>query len=148
MLDVGCGHGDFYGFLKKQGMEVDYTGIDLSANMIEVATKKYPKATFQKQNLFEINAPFDWVVASGILAYVHGDTWAYIRLVIQKMLSLANAGIALNALSSATPDDERMPAFFYVDPARFLREGEALAHRSEIDQNYLPNDVTLRLLKH
>ena len=42
LLDVGCGVGGFYGFLKERDVRVDYTGIDICEDMIRAAKQDYP----------------------------------------------------------------------------------------------------------
>jgi len=34
MLDVGCGFGDLHGFMQRQRIATDYTGIGLSAELL------------------------------------------------------------------------------------------------------------------
>src|ERR1700690_2407219 len=46
ILDFGCGKGDFYGFLKANGISVSYTGVDINANLIALAGQKYPNVPF------------------------------------------------------------------------------------------------------
>jgi len=54
VLDLGCGNGRLYEILKDK--EVEYTGIDISENLINVAKKKYPKGQFVIGD--GINLPF------------------------------------------------------------------------------------------
>ena len=41
VLDVGCGHGDFYGYLIRKGFCGNYSGVDLTPEMIVIAKNKY-----------------------------------------------------------------------------------------------------------
>jgi len=43
ILDFGCGKGDFYGFLKENGITTTYCGIDINKNLISLAKNKFPK---------------------------------------------------------------------------------------------------------
>lgn len=48
VLDVGCGFGDLYAFLKKQGIHLrKYVGIDINPRMIAIARKRFPKLKFE-----------------------------------------------------------------------------------------------------
>ena len=58
VLDVGCGQGDFCDFL---GTE-NYTGIDISKEMITRAKAKKPNIDFQLTNLLDYETKHDWVV--------------------------------------------------------------------------------------
>ncbi len=70
VLDVGCGTG----FL----LEIEdiwaerYLGVDLSQEMLEVARKKFPQHTFERQDMGSLGYPsgsFDSVVALWSLSY-------------------------------------------------------------------------------
>ncbi|MFA6437305.1 MAG: class I SAM-dependent methyltransferase [Candidatus Paceibacterota bacterium] len=43
-LDLGCGNGRLYEILKNK--EIEYTGVDISENLINIARAKYPKIEF------------------------------------------------------------------------------------------------------
>ena len=42
VVDLGCGLGDLYGYLKKRGFKGKYVGIDATPSMIRAAKKRYP----------------------------------------------------------------------------------------------------------
>src|SRR5262245_13511256 len=46
VLDVGCGMGDLYEWLRERGRRVDYCGIDITPAMIETARCRFPEARF------------------------------------------------------------------------------------------------------
>ena len=54
ILDVGCGLGDLYGWLKSRFKSFNYTGVDITSSMIDEASKSYPDAEFKVQNINEI----------------------------------------------------------------------------------------------
>src|SRR4030042_2838585 len=54
VLDVGCGLGDFYIWLKRKYSDIRYTGIDIIPSMIEIALKNYPEARFYVQDILEL----------------------------------------------------------------------------------------------
>jgi len=43
ILDLGCGNGRWYQFLKEQGIRVDYYGLDISEKLLKIAKEKYPE---------------------------------------------------------------------------------------------------------
>lgn len=67
VLDIGCGAGrDAEQFIQKK---YDYTGIDISEGMIEVAKKRVPEANFKVMDFYSFDFPnesFDgfWAAAS------------------------------------------------------------------------------------
>ncbi len=70
VLDYGCGTGDFYRFLKRRGIKVKYTGIDINENFIGLAKQKYPECTFSVMNADadddELEGYFDYIFICGV----------------------------------------------------------------------------------
>lgn len=56
VLDFGCGVGHLYGYLKRQGFQGEYLGLDVSEQMIEVARTEHPDGRFECRNL--LSEPF------------------------------------------------------------------------------------------
>lgn len=46
LLDVGCGLADFKYWLDAQGIEVQYSGLDITPEMIEKCRQRYPEQEF------------------------------------------------------------------------------------------------------
>jgi len=46
LLDVGCGLGDLFGFLRRTSRRVDYRGIDVRQDFVEAARRRHPDARF------------------------------------------------------------------------------------------------------
>ena len=68
VLDLGCGVGQFYEFLKDK--DIEYRGVDISENLIEIAQKKYKQASFQVADALNLPFPdnyFDKVYAIALL---------------------------------------------------------------------------------
>jgi ubiquinone/menaquinone biosynthesis C-methylase UbiE len=72
ILDLGCGSGRDAHLLTEKGMRV--LGVDFSANMIEIAQKKAPLASFQIMDIEKISfssEEFDGVWAASSLHHIH-----------------------------------------------------------------------------
>ena len=77
ILDMGCGMGWFANQLTKYGPT---TGIDLSEDAIAQARSRFPEATFQAGNVFEMDLHegyFDVIVSQEVIAHVT-DQKAYL----------------------------------------------------------------------
>src|SRR2546430_6183980 len=46
VLDLGCGFGDLYAYLKSRGLDCKYTGYDINPQLIQVARRKFPEVHF------------------------------------------------------------------------------------------------------
>ena len=66
LLDVGCGRGFVYEYLKHK----NYQGIDLSADEVEAARNRFPEGRFDVGDLFSIEGKWDVVLCSRVLIHV------------------------------------------------------------------------------
>ena len=57
VLDVGCASGGFFNIMRSFEPHIEYTGIDLSEKAVELARERYPEATFQVTEGFDL--PFE-----------------------------------------------------------------------------------------
>lgn len=71
VLDVGCGYGYLYGFLKNQYIlgSATYLGIDPNELAIEEAKKRFPNGEFQLGDHTTIDKTYDVVVGVGTLSF-------------------------------------------------------------------------------
>lgn len=57
VLDIGCGNARLYDFLLQQTeIHFDYTGIDISENLLEEAKKKYPQTPFFCESMTDLDS--------------------------------------------------------------------------------------------
>jgi SAM-dependent methyltransferase len=149
LLDVGCGFGDFLVYLRDNGIEPRYTGIDICEPMVRRCRERFENglATFHVGDVLEWAPaePPDFVVASGIFGLDSRDARARIRPTLRRMFEWARVGMACNFLSqrSLEPAENRV----YVDPAEALEMALALTPAVRLDHSYLPNDFTIYLEK-
>lgn len=57
VLDVGCGLGHFYEYVKAQHPSISYVGADQSGPMLQRAHLRYPHAIFMRKNVYELDLP-------------------------------------------------------------------------------------------
>jgi len=103
VLDVGCGFGDLYYYLKARELEVDYTGIDLSPDMIEAAQARTPQAQWAVGDLFDFDPKpqaYDWVMLSGALNEPLQDSGEYLQAILPRLYQTCRKGLALNLLNA------------------------------------------------
>jgi len=71
VLDVGCGNGRFFDFLKEKGL--DYVGVDFSESLVKIAKEKNPKGSFKKANGLNLpfkNGSFENVISIAVLHHI------------------------------------------------------------------------------
>lgn len=111
--DVGCGLAHFYKFLKNKNIKFNYTGSDISSDMILAAKKqsKNKKINLQNINLLEITnktllkkLSADFVVANGLFTVKTNLSnkywWNYIRQMLKKMFYITEECLVFNLMKS------------------------------------------------
>ena len=115
VLDVGCGLGNLYDYLKKQDYNFKYTGVDILPEMIFRAKEKNPQAEFFSANIFEDDLfgdrKFDVIYASGIFNIELGNNEDFLRNALQKFVSLSNKFVVFNLLHARSATKE--PGYYY-----------------------------------
>lgn len=122
ILDYGCGTGDFYRFLKRRGFNnVQYTGVDINENFIELARKKYPECTFNVLDGPEdhVEGFFDYIVICGVFNLRVPGVADDLKEALVMLFKHCNKGLALNALSSHTPIKD--PELNYTSPEEMVK---------------------------
>jgi SAM-dependent methyltransferase len=123
--DFGCGYAALLDHLTRTGAEFDYTGYDISADMIEQARRLHGDHNGCALTTDEAALPVaDYTVASGIFNVrldTPEDSWrGYILETLATLDRLSRRGFAFNMLTSYS-DPERMRAdLYYGDPCAFF----------------------------
>lgn len=125
VLDVGCGTGDLYPFLKTRNKGISYTGVDISTAMIEKAKQKWPKANFvyndfMSPNFPEINCQYDYVFGIGSFNLKVNEQDQYIEETLEKMWRLARRGMVVTMLSDNC-DGPKHEQYYYYDASKILQ---------------------------
>lgn len=118
VLDVGCGLGNLYDYLKNRGYDFDYTGIDILPEMIAHAKEKNPQLECICGNIFIDNLlgnrKFDIVYASGIFNIELGNNDDFLCDALQKFALLSNKFVVFNLLHSRSKTMEA--GYYYQNP--------------------------------
>ena len=144
LLDVGCGLGDLWAFLKARDIRVAYTGVDLVAKMAAAARDRHADADFQCGDVFagDMFAPggFDVVFASGVFNLDLGNNAEFLPGAIARLFELAGEYLVFNLLHKRAAGG---PPYFYFDPKQVRPMLADLPCRIRIIDDYLPNDFTV-----
>ena len=69
VLDLGCGNGRLLQAF--EGIDIDYTGVDNSEKLIEIAKKRYPKNKFQVTDALKLPFPNNYFNKVYSIAVLH-----------------------------------------------------------------------------
>lgn len=149
ILDIGCGLGGFWGYLKEKRTKVDYTGVDLFPNVIREARRLYPEAEFQVRRILSKpfrTGSFDYSFLSGVFNVRVKDSWRYMKAVLSSALRQSRKAVAFNVLNAEAGIKEKDR--FTVHPRELAAFGKSLeASRVHLIDHYHHLDLTLFLYK-
>jgi SAM-dependent methyltransferase len=149
ILDLGCGFGDFFGFIRNEGIDVEYVGYDIVPGLLEEARKAYPAARFELRDIQEKPPAetFDWVTSSQAFnnRLKYEDNADMVRDVIKIAFDACLKGMVIDMMSSYV--DFREERLYYFDPAEMFTFAKGLAKRVVLRHDYLPHEFCLYLQK-
>ena len=147
ILDVGCGFGDLYAYLLKNGINVKYAGYDISPKIIELAKQSYPDITLEVKDILveSENRRFDYVFSSGIFNHRITSNLTFAKKMIKRMFELADKAIAVNMMTSYV--DYRDKYLFYYPPEEIFRFAKSLSRFAVLRHDYPLYEFTLYIYK-
>lgn len=143
LLDVGCGFADFKGWFETYRGALDYTGVDLSPDLLEVARQRHPDAALHCGDIFDMDVAersFDWVILSGALNEQLHDDGHYARRVIGRMYALCRKGTAFNLLDARHLKAHDLQSHL---PQVMLEYCRSLCTECSLIDDYLDNDFSI-----
>ena len=148
ILDLGCGLGCLYGYLKGRGWQGTYTGFDILDRMVVGARKRYPGVRFEKRDMLR-NQPdekWDYVFVNGVFNHKVKDNWAWIEEGVRRSLAVARKGMAFTILNGELSFMDK--DLFYTDPTELeKRVKEWSGGKYKIAKDYMPEDMAAYLYK-
>ena len=145
LLDVGAGLGDLWDFIKARRLGVDYTGVDILDEMVQIAERMHPDAKFIQADIFKDDPfgdrRFDIVFCSGTLNLNLGNNLKFLPVAAARLLHLAKEAAVLNLLHVRQAGRDKR--YFYYDPEDVVNLLRPLGCRLQLIDDYLPNDFTI-----
>jgi SAM-dependent methyltransferase len=137
VLDLGCGFGDFYGYLRERGIAVRYVGYDINPNLIEAAKQLYPDAEFHVKDIqtdsFDM---FDYIVSTS--AFNHPltgqDQYQFAQDILTICYNHAEKGVAIDFQSSYV--DFKSPILFHYSPEQMFSIVKKITKRVCLRHDY------------
>jgi SAM-dependent methyltransferase len=154
ILDVGCGFGDFAGFLIKNSVkDFKYYGIDLVPKFISDAKNIYSNSNsyihFINDDFLKhsFDQSFDYVISSGAfnLDLKNFDGYSYVAESLSKMYELSRVAVTADFLSDKV--DYCYEHNFNSDPAKILEMAYALSKRVNLLNDCFPFEFSIEIYR-
>ncbi len=147
VLDIGCGLGDFYHYLKEQGQGCQYTGFDIVPEYIVECRRRYPEASFQKRDIFRepIEGFYDTIIMSQVLNnnYARSDNLRVMRTALSLAFEHTRASVSVDMMSTYV--DFQIPELFYYSPEEIFRFAKSITRRVRLRHDYRPFEFCIQL---
>ena len=157
VIDLGCGLADLYFYLKSQGFEGKYLGLDFVDQFIKSNLEYYKGEQNAKFKVFDINQDeiepgYDHIILSGVFNNIMADNFSFMTLAVSKMYASANESISFNLLSTYV--NYKDEALYYFDPKEvfdFCKKEISplvtLKHDYGLGENNYPYEFTVFIKK-
>ena len=135
VLDVGCGVAHLHTYLKNQGWNGKYLGIDPNKKAIDLIDEDINAVHATVEDIAK-NEKWDWAIANGVFNLGLKEEHSF--WIIENMISHARKGIIFNMLQAPYED----PKYEAYDPEWIKRKLSKFDHRKiEIIENYFRDDA-------
>jgi hypothetical protein len=147
ILEVGCGLGDFYKYLRRQKRDCAYHGYDIVPEYIAECRREFLLAKFEVRNIFVdgIDGNYDTVVMSQVLnnRYQKSDNMQVMQRALELAFQHTRISVSVDMLSTYV--DFRNPDLFYYSPEDIFRIAKAIAPRVLIRHDYRAFEFSVQL---
>lgn len=143
VVDLGCGLGHFGDFLRTNGFQGRYLGLDFVPEFIEHASRKHAQETnteFRRFDLMRDEFPqdYDTFAVCGVFNNRMPDNRQFMEATVVKAFAAARRHVAFNAMSTYVDFED--PALFYTDPREVFDFCKRLTRRVTLRHDYLVRD--------
>lgn len=139
VLDLGCGYGDYYLFLKNRFESFKYLGIDINPKLIEFATNRFSAADFKVLDIqTEEPGRFDYVVSTSSfnLKLSESSNYDFVEDILKKSFDVGRKGVAVDFLSSYVDFKGNPDEAFYYEPEKLFRIAKSITKRVMLRHDY------------
>ena len=120
IADIGCGYGKYVEYLQRNFKIFNYTGYDLSQEMIQNANKNYKNMSFLCIDNMSDMSVSDYSIASGIfnvkMQHSNSEWLAYILETLVKINEKTTNGFSFNMLTKYSDKEFVKDNLYYADP--------------------------------
>ena len=147
VLDVGCGFGDFYEYLLRQGKRPHYVVIDVAPTLLDVARQRHPGVRFEERDLLAqpMSEGFDYVIESGVFNHRLSDNERFTRDMLAAMYAASRCGVAANLMSHHV--DYQEDHLYYYSPEAYLEYGRTVSRFVTVRHDYPLYEFTIYMYR-
>lgn len=149
LLDLGCGLGDFYAWLQKNGIVVDYTGYDITPELVDFAAERFPEADFEVRDIQTegIQESFDFIVSSQTFnnRLSHDDNFDVMKEVLQICYDACDKAVAIDMMTTYVDFQEKH--LHYYQPEAVFSYAKTLTKRVSLRHDYPAFEFVIILYK-
>jgi len=149
LLDIGCGLGYYYKFLRDQSIPIRYIGYDIVPSFIEANRQQFPEAEFEVRDISQdgIAHEADYVCMCQVFnnRYEDVDNDSVVRSALEAACKAERRGVSIDMLGDYVNYHE--DHLFYFSPERMFSYAKSLTPFVSLRHDYLPFDFTLFLYK-
>ena len=132
VIDVGCGLGDFWSFLRSKGDQSRYLGLDIVPEFIEHANSRFTDGS--KAQLINsadvLPTGYNYAILSGVFNNKTEDNWNFMTKTLRSMYLASDKGIAFNAMSKFVDQKLGTQVFQYLAGIGQLYEASSQAAKT------------------
>lgn len=147
IIDYGCGCGDLLPFLKERFLDFQYTGVDQSDAMLNIARIRHGDF-FNKIACDAVSFPdADYIFASGIFQFNDIENMSYYKSLIRSLFKKSKKAFAFNLLSSERDNTSKISDELYISPVDALQIANSITKFWVVDHSYHlgAGDMTIAL---
>jgi SAM-dependent methyltransferase len=149
ILDVGCGYGDLYDFLRKQGWDGRYLGIDINPQLIDAGSRLYPSAELRTLDIqtTPLDQISDWCFCCQALTSATEAVpfIEHLESMLHAMWQNCRKGLVFNMLSPLA--DYTHPVHVRPALAEVLGVVTKLTNRFTMRHDYMPYEFAVYAYK-
>ena len=154
VLDVGCGRGDLFAYIKEQYEDVfldsNYYGIDNNEIVLNAGKEKYNIDNIHLQDFttFKTNNKYNWVVACNYFLDPLDDQYTRLFKSVDKMYNICNFAVAFNVITNqADVQEDQIASYSIYDAGKILNHLLTTYKKVIVRADYLLGDTMFYVFK-
>ena len=154
ILDIGCGRGDLFAFMKEQYEDVfldsNYYGIDRNEIVINAGKQKYniDNIHLQDFNSFKSETKYNWICALNYFNDPVEDSYKVLYKTIDRMFNLSSDAIVFNVITNqADIQQDQITSYSIYDAGQILNHLTNVYKKVIVRADYLLGDTMFYVFK-